>query len=84
MPREIVVKVNISASYIEELKGRLQRYGISHNELADQMAMDRGQMSRLMNKTKSGLPRMETIQRIETAVVELRAKKRKVKRRQTG
>lgn len=68
------ITVVIGSNYIEELEARLQKYGISHRQLAKQMGREESQVSRWFNRPEM-LPSMKSIQRIEEAVAVLRTRK---------
>lgn len=71
------VKVVIDPErYLEELRARMTRHGISQNQLAKQLGMYSSQLSRILNNPNP--PRVATIARIEEAMAALvKASRRK-------
>lgn len=65
--------------YSEDLKKRLEEYGISHGELCRESGIDPGQMSRWFNTDRE--PRLESIVRLEQAVARIRRRMQKRKER---
>jgi transcriptional regulator with XRE-family HTH domain len=68
------ITVVIGGNYIKELDERLQKYGISHRQLAKEMGREESQVSRWFNKPDMS-PSLKSIQRIEEAVAVLRTRK---------
>lgn len=64
------ITINVSGDYTEDLKERLAKYSIGQGELAREMGVTAGQVSRWM--TSDMIPRMKNIQRIEMAVINIR------------
>lgn len=67
------ITVVIGGDYMKELDERLQKYGISHRQLAKEMEVEESQVSRWFNKPMT--PSLKSIQRIEHAVAVLRTRK---------
>lgn len=69
------ITIELDGDYPTELKNRLARYGISYGEVSRESGIDMSQISRWMNGRAS--PRLESIRRVEHAIEEIRAKRRK-------
>lgn len=62
--------IDIAGDYTEDLKERLAKYSIGQGELAREMGVTAGQVSRWM--TSDMIPQMKNIRRIEVAIVNIR------------
>lgn len=69
------VTFTISEDYTSDLKKRLKEYGISHGALAREMGVLESQISRWFNTPVQ--PRLQNIQKIETAVAAIRERMEK-------
>lgn len=67
---QILVPIDVGGNYTELLKERLQKYKISHGELAREVGVSPTQLSRWFNKPIQ--PRLEAIAKIETAIIKIR------------
>lgn len=83
--KHIVINVAIGENYMEELRDRLQKYGITQGELAREMGINPTQLTRWFN-TKSDTtgkhmePRLDNVRKIELALLAILRRKRKAKR----
>ncbi len=73
------ITIEIGADYFAQLKKRLAKYGISYGELSRESGIEVPQISRWMNTDVS--PRLTSIQRIEVAVAQIRARRLKEQKR---
>src|SRR5688572_16209139 len=71
--------INPGGNYTADLDRRLKKYHISHNELAREMKVSPSQMSRWFNKPMQ--PRLESIVKIEKAIVAIRARRAKERKK---
>lgn len=69
------ITITIGGNYFADLDARLKKYKISHGELAREMGISHTQLSRWFNKPI--LPRMQSVERIENAVLSLRRKRQR-------
>lgn len=67
MPR---IVIRVGEDYIDELKARLAKYGITHGQLAREMGLKTPQVSRWINKRAQ--PRIDNVQKIEAAILAIR------------
>lgn len=67
------ITIQIGANYSKELKARLDKYSITQGELARESGTSASQVSRWI--TTGAIPRMENIQRIETAIINIRRRR---------
>ena len=86
-PDEIthVIKIRIGEDYMAKLRERLQFYEISQGQLARQMQVTPSQLSRLFNRTnpsgKPMQPSLETIYKIEQALIDILTERRHHRRK---
>jgi transcriptional regulator with XRE-family HTH domain len=72
------VKLQIGARYIDDLAARMDKAQISQGALAREMGMDPTHVSRWFTKNpnRQVSPTMETVERIEVAMADLKGRKR--------
>jgi hypothetical protein len=67
--------LNLGTNYIDDLRARLHKAEISFGCVAREMEISVTQFSRWMNKRV--IPRIDSIQAIETAIVRIQTRNRK-------
>ncbi len=72
-------KLANGGSYIENLRARLQQYGISQNAVAREMQVTPSEFSRWMVGRIT--PRLDTVVRIEKAVAAIRERREQQEKR---
>lgn len=85
-----VIKLKIGENYTDTLRDRLAEYDITQGELARQMGIQSSQLSRMFNRVnppseeyphgKPMQPSLETVYKIEQAIVEILHDRRRRKR----
>jgi predicted transcriptional regulator len=73
------VTVTIEEDYPSELRERLSEYGISLGALSRETGIDRAQLARLFNA--GVVPRIDTVQKIELAILAIRARNKGKRKR---
>lgn len=81
--KTVRVAVEVTEDYGRRLKERLEEYDIAPSELAAacEPVMNPSMLSRWFHSDPPMIPSTRNIIRIEAAIVKLRAKKRKMRRR---
>lgn len=74
----VQIPLYLGDDYSGDLKRRLEKYGISHGELARRTGIDPSQLSRWFNTPLQ--PSQKNVVRIELAILEIRASQRKAKK----
>jgi transcriptional regulator with XRE-family HTH domain len=69
---------SLGKSYTQDLRERLEDFGISQLELAREVGVDQTQISRWFNKKME--PRFQTIQKLEAALERILDERRKKRR----
>jgi len=76
------ITITIAEDYATELEERLRDLNISNRELARVMGIHPSQVSRWFRKTdKRVVPTIDTVQRIESAIVQIRLARRAERKR---
>lgn len=76
------ITITITEDYATELEERLRDLDISNKQLARQMGVHPSQVSRWFRKNeKKVVPTIETVQKIEAAIIAIRLERRKQRQR---
>lgn len=75
--KPVVITITVGEEYPDELRQRLEKYGISIGELSREMGVEHRVLSRIFNAGTS--PTMRTVARIEETILKIRAQKEKEK-----
>lgn len=69
-PKQITITLNVDENYLDDLKRRLEKYGVSQRQLAREAGYEDTDISRMFRDGIS--PRLEKVVKLETAILEIR------------